>query len=164
MIRWNWNITSGQNVEGNWAIESKPQRFQPSWPETFLFRQIFLSSRYCLIFSLFLKLLLSLLNQFFSPILSRGLSNSLPFFWGFSAFFLSFSVADSAEGSRGSAPPPPHPLIFWANWGLKGRTNVFFGLWKLCNCILYLLVTLLLLFLLLLLVLLLKVLKKIGSP
>ena len=142
---------------GNFAIESKPQRFQPSWPETFLFRQVFLASRYYLIFSLFLKLLLSLLNQFFSSILSRGLSNSLPFFWGFSAFFLSFSVADSAEGSRG-----PASLIFRANWGLKGRTNVFFGLWKLCNCILYLLVTLLLLFLLLLLllVLLLNVLKK----
>ena len=125
MIRWNWNITSGQNVEGNWAIESKPQRFQPSWPETFLFRQIFLSSRYCLIFSLFLKLLLSLLNQFFSPIRSRGFSNSLPFFWGFSAFFLSFSVADSA-GPEGPPPPPhPTPLFFEQTEGWRAEQMCF---------------------------------------
>ena len=142
---------------GNFAIESKTQRFQPSWPETFLFRQVFLASRYYLIFSLFLKLLLSLLNQFFSPILSRGVSNSLPFFWGFSAFFHPFQWLIQRRGPEG-----PPPLIFRANWVLKGRTNVFLGLWKLCNCILYLLVTLLLLFLLLLLllVLLLNVLKK----
>ena len=140
---------------GNFAIESKPQRFQPSWPETFLFRQVFLASRYYLIFSLFLKLLLSLLNQFFSPILSRGLLGFL------CLFFYPFQWHIQRRGPKGS-PSPPLPLISRANWGLKGRTNVFLGLWKLCNCILYLLVTFLLLFLLLLLllVLLLKVLKK----
>ena len=128
-----WDIDVCYLVElyrwGNFAIESKPQRFQPSWPETFLFRQIFLACRYYLIFSLFLKLLLSLLNQFFSPILSRGLSNSLPFFWGFSAFFYPFQWLIQGRGPEG---PPASPLFLEQTEGWRAE-QIFF--WDCGNCV-----------------------------
>ena len=92
---------------------------------------------------LFLKLFLSLLKQFFRPILSRGLSNSLLFLSGFSAFFYPFQWLIQGRGPGGPAPPLPLFLEQTEGWRAEQLffldcgncvTVYFTSLWHCCCC------------------------------